>query len=614
MSDPQPPSSSPPRVGGPPAADVAPAAPAAPAEFAAWGLRRSQPGFLGLPAAASIITLLSASCLLAGVWSLLAPAMTGESIGTRCTVVGVLACYLGALSLVVAVLCRWQAANPDALGASLVGCLCVVGMGVSLDLLKVDAPLLTPLLGCATAGLAVAAWRFWNRCSGGRTPAACVAPLLLLLAIHCAWPTLMGQALLLGHGGPEDARRWTSPMACWALGWGLSLAAAVLSAAGCLAPGLERPPAPGGAESAPPARPPFLASGRMRALLTLVLLTGTLAQAWVVGYSANLDILWSDLVPLLAPLLIAVGALLGPRRAAFWDGAALAVPAGAQLLLHVLPHSPGELNRGPEGVQQLLDALLAPAPQLALCSVAGVLLGLRLKRRGYLIGAASCAVAMILLWHQRDISSWQPVPALTVALGLLLAHSLWTRDWRRALQAAMLLEPVLLLALRADLAGPAWCSSLIFGLPCLSVVLAGLVWRTLVSDPELLVALWFTLIAIAMGGDDPRLRIHLALAIGWSALPLLAWYRRRRWALLLPLAVPGAGGLIALDLLNAGWLGVVLAFLLLAVAAVASRHRLRLQAAWTAPAGLAGAAAADLAPPPAAGPPTSSPPPPAPGA
>ncbi len=519
--------------------------------------------------------MLSASFLLLGLWQLVAPTLAGEHIATRCLVLAVLACYLAALSAVVSVFCRWQRGNPDAVGASLVGCLSVIGMGISLDLLALDAPVLTAALGLGVAVASLTAWWFWNRCCAAPCPRSCIAPLLLLLLLSCAWPGLMGQAL---HGGHDHGHgvlgpAWSSPMACWAAGIACCLIGGLLAAGACLQPDVARPHGPVGGHALP-----YLASGHLRRLLTLLLFTGVAVHGWVIGYIANLDMLLSDQIVLAGVLLVGATGLLGPCRRLRWDVLAFALPVLAELARRIMPPEFEELSRGPSGLQQVVDAVLAPEPVLLLGLWAGMLLAWRTQRPGFLIGAGLCLVGLVTVWDAKKLLDWHVVQGLVAAGALLLAWCAWMQRCRQVLGMAMALSVFLLLWAFPDAMGPNPRLGLLIGVPSAILLASGLRWQELVSRREVSTALWTGLLGLIIGVADASWPWRLLAGNLWLLLVLLSWRQRRGPALLAPLLPPLAYVLAEAWLFNAGWIAVATAFLLLAVALLAGRHRLRLHA------------------------------------
>nr|MBA3939429.1 hypothetical protein [Planctomycetota bacterium] len=276
--------------------------------------------FIAWPGAASLITLLSAACLLGGAWGLLAPTIGDPAQVTgRLAVSGILATYLAALLGVVWAMCRWQPANPDGIAASVVGAAFTIAAGLTLDLVATDRPYITLLLGAGGLGLSVVAWRTWNRATirpaatgpagpgtaeEPATPRALRLPLLLIAGWSFLWPGAMGLNAALTPVGAAGPDRGLAPMTLWLPGWWLVLAAALL-----LVVALARGAAPWSA-----AERGFLARPAMRWVQALVMLAAAGLHQFVLGYTAGLDLAWSDFAPLAALLLIVGSELRAAAR------------------------------------------------------------------------------------------------------------------------------------------------------------------------------------------------------------------------------------------------------------------------------------------------------------
>ncbi len=526
--------------------------------------------FLAWPAAASAITLLSAAVLLGSAYGLIAPAIGDpEGVGTRLSAIAVLAAYLGALLGVIWLMCRWEAGNPDAIGASVVGAPLIVGLGVSLDLVAVERPGLTAVAAIACLSGALFGWGAWNRATGGRTPRGAGLPLLLVTIWSFAWPALLGLEDVMAKRHPDLAA--LHPMLLWIPGWWIVLAAGAWALVALLR----------GADPWGGGDRPFLGRPAMRWIALLLVLVASGVHQYVLGYTANLDFQWSDFAPLLA-LIALIGNEMRARghgQSAAWDAAALFVPA-ALLVACVAGADPEDaMNRGPELARHLL---MAQSPEATLIALAllGALLWWRGRREGMLIGAGGAAVAIALVWTVPPGGSLHGLAAMATAVILCGAYAVIHRRARLALAAILAAEAgaslVPRVAERLDGLGlsPAVVDAAVIGLTMLTAVM----WRPQLLPAALIrAAAWSWTIGgmwcLVLGHGGPH---HPLLAsVGVSAILLVAaWRCQDRW-LLAPLSVPACLAAPYLMPANKAWLGIWAAFALLGSALVVGWHRIR---------------------------------------
>jgi hypothetical protein len=264
-------------------------------------------GFLALPALPSLLFPVSAACLAAGAWGVLGPAMDDpERFVERLAAVGVVLAYAGALAGAAWLLCRWQAANPDAIGVILLLAMVLAGGGLALDTIAYTSPLGALAMGLWLVAVAAGAARVLHRTvlSGG--PGWAPAALVALAAWHGLGPALVGW-----WAGLEQTL--TDPADPLMGGWGLQLAAAWMVAWMPLGNPADRP---------------FLHRPMAwRVVLVAALVAGglhTASQGWMV----MLDLGWGDHLAWIAPVLLALW------RDVPWTGAA---GTGLRVLTALLP-------------------------------------------------------------------------------------------------------------------------------------------------------------------------------------------------------------------------------------------------------------------------------------
>ncbi len=554
--------------------------------------------FIAWPEAASLITLLSAASLLGGAWGLLAPTIgdPGQVTG-RLAVSGILATYLAALLGVVWAMCRWQPANPDGIAASVVGAAFTIAAGLTLDLVATDCPYVTLLLGAGGLGLSLVTWRIWNRATSaapatGRaeavavpvplTPHALRLPLLLIAGWSFLWPGAMGLNASLTPTGAAGPDRGLAPMILWLPGWWLVLAAALL-----LVVALAR-----GATPWTAAERGFLARPAMRWVQALVMLATAGLHQFVLGYTAGLDLAWSDFAPLAALLLVLGNELRAAARpglpGTLRDCLAFALP-GAGLVALVLAATPAAI-RVPTGdsgdwlIQAALRATVSPEATLLLLTAGGAELWLHRRRNGLALGSLAALLTAVLIWDAHDGPGMHPAAAAVTAAVAAILWAAWRRRPAQALVAAVILEVALALIpavhdwLTEHQLGPAALVALVVGM---TVLVGVAILPSVVSRRVARLSAWVALAGL-LGALDHRthgdpsplpLLPWLAIPALIAALATAAW-RARDWATALPLAVIGLCGLPYVMPANKAWLGIWAAFGLLGVALAVGWRRL----------------------------------------
>lgn len=560
------------------------AVPPPPAHPSAREIRRRPPPpgpwreFLAWPGSASLTTLLSAACLLAGAWGVLADTLGEPSrIGDRWAILATLAGYLACLLGGTWAMCRARAGHPDAVASAVVGAVLAVGCGVVLDLVAPDAPLPAALAALATLAALAGLWRGWDRISGGApSPLARILGLLALWAL--AWPAVLGWRTATAVA-PAGAGTDAIIMPWWFAGWALLLAPLLLAWWQA-----QRGSDPWAGQGRP-----YLGRPAMRWVLLLVVAVAAVAALAVQAHVAGLDLAWTDLAPQAAVLLAAANELRARAVGNRGGRDALAVAAlpwlaACAALGDALP--PLSSVRG-EGWAPATVELIGASPMLALFAAA-LALGAWWRRRspGLLAGIGLAACAGVVLWDPRHphLAEVLAVAGLQVAVA-----AAWHRRFELAMNAATLacaslgagdlvrgFAPGAPRPLLATIAG-GWC------------LLAWAGWRPELAQRSLVQLTAWLLGFMAAGatawllsGDGAWGREAWgALAFAVATAVLIAWcgWRRRDASIVLALA---PGGLVAawpalvwLLPRNRAWLGVWAAFGLLAGAVALAVRRVR---------------------------------------
>ena len=360
--------------------------------------------FLAWPAATSLVTLVSAACLLGGMWGVLAPVLgEAERLAPRWQVLATLSAYLGCLLAGIWAMCRVRAGNPDAVASAVVGAALAMGFGVVLGLLASHAPgwaAAAGLVGCL--GL-IALGRAFARVAGGWQG---WGPGLVVLAIwSCAWPVWLGRVV---PGGEE-----TTTMAWWSVGW-----AVLLLWGGWAVIASER------ASEDPEATADLLGSATLRRILALIAFAVCVAALGVQAHVGGLDLVGSDLLPHLLVLLVAADAIATRRAGAHPLRAALAIAVPA-LLAAWWDGAASEVSARGDGFAPAVIDLLGGSCVLPLSAAGlGALLAWRRRSAGPLWGGAIALLAAVLAWRPQD-----PGVAISATAALLLVVGTWRPQW-----------------------------------------------------------------------------------------------------------------------------------------------------------------------------------------
>lgn len=529
--------------------------------------------FLSWPGSTSLVTLVSAALLLAGLHGVIEPSIGVEgSTGPRWQVLGTLSAYLAALLSGIWAMCRARAGHPDAIASAVVGTAFAVGFGVVVQLIAPEQPGLAlaaaiagwlglVLLGVGFARIAGGGW-------GGIGPA-----LALLIAWTTWWPLALSSVVVsegarmstavAGTGGTDVA-----VMAWWTVGW----ASLLLGLAWFIR--LARPQTP------LPDERPFLQRPAMRWVLALVALLAAIIALALQAHIAGIDVALTDVVPAVV-LLGLLGAELAARQApsARRDALLVAVPALLSAWFTLAGWGPDETAqfRG-QGWAPDAVALLGTAPGAPLlAALVALLLAWRRRAPGLLHGAALAVVAAVLAWEgHRPLYAeagicaalggawlaWQarrPDLVVTMAAsvaglapGTVVAAELIGRSVPRPLLAVAAASAVVLLAATWR---PAWVqrgwarfAAWWQGLIALAVAVHLLHERGQVGEAVPLALSLLLILACAWRRRDAPLGGAAGpalLVLGW---PLLSWIlpRSRAW-----LAVWGAFALLGVGVLLA---------------------------------------------------------------
>lgn len=532
--------------------------------------------FVAWPGSASMVTLLSAACLLGGLWGVLEPTMGDPSqSGDRWSVLVTVASYVACLLPAVWAMCRAQTGNPDAVAATVVATTLAVGYGLVLHLIAPEDAAGSSI--AAAAGLIGLAgwWRGWLR-SAGAVPSSAAFPLAAVIIWAVAWPVVLGWrtslAITSGGGGSD-----VQVMAWWTTGWTVLL----LILARLLTAVL------GGDDPWSRRDLPFLSRPAMTWVMALVAAGCAIVALGVQAHIAGLDLLRTDLLPHVAILLL-VGNELRCRAAGAHAGrdalAIAALPWVAAWLSLGSTATPENLMRG-DGWGPQLVRLFTTAPGLPMGMAAvGVVLAWRRRSGGLAIGAALALSAGVLAWDPL-----RPMVAEALALGcLIIAAGAW-RQGREDLVAAASTCAVAFaggsrlmqeaLHLRSPVATACYAG-------CTAAVAWAAIRPAVVSVNAAQLAGWVLgLMAAGMAWviavEPPRAGAwQMWSAIGLS-VPLLAWcsWRRRDWAI--AIAAAPASVVIAWPVLSLlipkrrAWLGVWAAFGLLVAAVWVAVRRAR---------------------------------------
>jgi hypothetical protein len=384
-------------------------APTPPIEQRALLRRHSRPPgawdeFLAWPAATSLVTLLSAACLLGGMWGVLAPVLgEAERLAPRWQVLATLSAYLGCLLAGIWAMCRVRAGNPDAVASAVVGSALAMGFGVVLGLLATHAPGWATAAGLVGALGLIGLGRGFARVAGGWQGWG--PGLAILAAWSCLWPVWLGRVVV---GGDEAAT-----MAWWSVGW-----AALLVWGGVAASACER------ATDDPAGTGELLGSVTLRRVLALVSFAVCVAALGVQAHVGGLDLVGSDLLPHLLVLLVAADAIATHRAGAHPLRAALAIAVPALLAAWWSGAASGGSARGSGFAPAAVELMGGPVVLPLAAAVLGAVLAWRRRSAGPLWGGAIALLAAILAWRPQD-----PGIAISASGALLLAVGTWRPQW-----------------------------------------------------------------------------------------------------------------------------------------------------------------------------------------
>lgn len=523
---------------------------------------RQLPGrsaFLAWPAASSLIFLLSAACLLGGAWTVFTSlGIDPERIHERLAMIGTVHLYELALVAVAVLLCRFQRANPDAIGPVILGSCFLVGSAVTLDLVSIDAPYLT--LACGATGLLLMCGKgqVLARLGGGASHFLVLLPLALMMSWNLLWPGVMG--LYLHHTASGLAST-----AWWLPGWIVVLAATALLVIGIVRDdgvGIER-------------LRPFLRRSTLRWVLGLAIAGCSAIHLQVLGYLHSLDVTLGEALPMLA--LLCLGAVdlrhRAAGRAVELDRVLLALPCGVALAA-ILAEEHGVMSN-----PQAPGVVFAPA--LVLLAYAALVwrLGDHRGQSEWRWVAAAAGVLGVLLWGATSSPSSFNWNLAGVAITAGMALRAVRRQQPTALAKALVIATALAL-----LQPPAITWQVGHGLMPLAtlvtamgvVVLAvALTWGAEKRAAVVRMALWLVTIGVVVSCARHGALSLVALAGGGAlvAVHAIAWWRTRDAWTLLSLSVPAV--LVALAPENKGWLAVWAAFILLAAGVWMSWLRVR---------------------------------------
>ncbi len=516
--------------------------------------------FLSLPTGTSMIFLLSAACILGGVWAVAAPIFADpEQLPSWFGILGVVHGYEAALLVVALLLNRWQRGNPDAIGLGVVIAAFVVGSSVVLDTVSIGAPGWTLVCGVTGLLLAVGKGVALGRSAGGlRTSRLLLGGVSMLLAWNGLWPGLLG--LYAANALPLEAWR------LWLPGWWLTLAGGALLLAGVVRD--NRPEVERGA--------PFVLRGTMRWIMGFVVLACSGIHQYSLGYTHSLPLVASDFLPLAMLLCLGLGEMRARAFAnhAFADGAIAGLPV-AMGVLAMCCGEPGLALESP------LSAV--SYPPLVLAASAGLCAWLGWRRSQPALHAVAFLAALAATWTwgaEQPGHGFNHLSAAT-ALAVILAALAWRFRSPRVAMSAVIAISVLVTALpavqhRLDQWEIAW--------PCALLALAGagalavcLRWPRAFSTavPRMAaLALVAGMMVVFFKDHSPWHAPLLGTAILVAGLAASSWRLGDGWVSL-PGGLPGAAVLPQLLPDNKGWLAIWVAFALLAIGAFASYRRTR---------------------------------------
>ncbi len=527
-------------------------------------------GFLALPAAASLTVLVSAACLLGGVWGILAPTLGDAAlVDGRFAAGGSIAAYLAALVACSWLLLRWQRGNHDAIGPAVVAAAFLPGLGITIDLVAAERPAGAGLLAAGGLVLGLLLWRGWRHATAAGSPGGerdrLPAVMLLLLAWNMLWPVLQGAQRAAEAAQLAAIHRWDGPHAfsLWLPGWicGLAAGALLLHAAAC-------GPSPGRDQGQP-----FILRAGMRWVLALTLFVTSSLHQWSLAHVSGIDLSCADgmaPVALLALTLNEWCARVVPRDdlRERWLMIALGA-AGLWLGIGAAGQATPEEDGVPWWVRTVMAEVLAPAPVLAMVAVTAVGLGLARGSLALAWAAAWPLLSAVLVWHAGAGVTGLNWAAGTAAGALLLAGwACWHRRLATGLLALAIIEGAVacLPRMRAALSDAGLMPLLVLmAAYSATLLLTALAVPRLLPARLLRYAAWGFLLGIGHCLADHGAGSHAPLLGGLAAIGMLAAvsWRTRDWLVALPLAAPACWLVVRWSPENKAWLAVWAAFALL---------------------------------------------------
>jgi hypothetical protein len=527
-------------------------------------------GFLALPAAASLTVLVSAACLLGGLWGVLAPTLGDAAlVDGRFAAGGSIGAYLAALFACVWLLLRWQRGNHDAIGPAVVSAAFLPGLGITIDLIAADRPTGAGLLAAGGLLLGLLLWRGWRQATATGMPSAprdrLPAVLLLLLAWNMLWPVLQGALRADEAAKLATGQAWGGPHAfsLWLPGWVSALiAGGLLLHAAALGPSPWRD-----------AGQPFILRAGMRWVLALTLFTASVLHQWCLAHVSGLDLHCADGLAPVALLSLTLNELRARAVARGMVRERVLMIAlgtlGLWLGIAAADQAPSEDDGIPLWVRTIMAEFLAPAPVLIMAALTASALGLRRGSSALTWGAAWPLLAAVLVWHAGSgwaglnwaagviagallLCGWscwrQRLAAGLVALAIIHAAVVCLPTVQQALSRAQLMAPLVLMA--------AYATTL------LVITLA--VPRLLPARLRRYAA-WAFLLGIGhcIAGSPAEPPAPLLGALAAATVLAAASWRTRDWAVALPLAMPACWLVVRWSPENKAWLAVWAAFALL---------------------------------------------------
>ena len=541
--------------------------------------------FLSWPGSTSLVTLVSAALLLAGLHGIIEPSIGVEgSTGPRWQVLGTLSAYLAALLSGIWAMCRARAGHPDAIASAVIGVVFAVGYGVIIQLIAPEqaglawAAAVAGWLGLLALGVGFA------RIAGGGWGGVGSA-LALLTAWTTLWPLALSRTVVseaarmptavAGSGGTDVA-----VMVWWTAGWLTVLVGIAWLIQRVCPPDVEND------------MRPFLHRPAMRWVLVLVAVLSAIVVLALQAHIAGLDVAASDVMPATILFCLLVGEVAARQRvSAVRDGVLVAVPAAVSAWITLAGWGPdGSAQFRGEGWAPQLVGLAGTSPGAPLvAALAAVVVSLRRPSTGLRWGAGLAVITAILAWDQH-----QP---LIAEAGILVALALAWLAWQahRAEVVVMMvavatgLAPALQIAERmlgTGLPRPVLALALSTG-----VVLVATLWRPAwIGQSWARIAAWgHGLIAIGLAvhllhgrgsGPLPGGLVTEGVLVAASLLLILACAWRRRDLALVAGAVPGLvvlawPAIVWLLPRSKAWLAVWGAFALLGVGVLLAVRRAR---------------------------------------